>query len=216
MDKSKSSLNRGLSLAELMVALAILGVVIAMTLSFFNEMLTGTFEQEQKNELNRSIRALMADFSAQSRQADYILLYKSFAPNDHKNTDDRLFEGKTGNFLLLVIQGEPTNQQGLSNKRPIKKLIGYYLSSKETNKPGPFKRFLIEYPKGTYNSPEDLIPKSEPQNTKILVHQARGLANDQAFYNLNNRNVIIDMSLSSGNETKQYSHNFYFTLSPRE
>ena len=208
----------GITLPELLVALSVFAILIALVLNFYKEALLNTHFEAQKNELNSSLRTITGEFLTHARQADYILLYKSFNPRDRKSADDRLFEGKAGDLLVMVTQGKGKENQ-LSNKRPIIKIVGYYRAPERPKKPetkGPLKRFVIDIPKGSAKAPEDLMPQRESKDFKEMASSVLGLTSQRAFYNLNNKNTIANMSLSVGSGNSEYSHRLNLTLSPKE
>ena len=208
----------GITLPELLVALSVFAIVIALVLNFYKEVLVDTHFEAKKNELNSSLRTITSELLLHARQSDYILLYKSFNPRDRKSADDRLFEGKAGDLLVMVSQGKGKENQ-LSNKRPIVKIVGYYRDPESTKNPqtkGPLKRFVIEIPKGSTKIPEDLIPQRESKQFKEMAPSVLGLTNERSFYNLNNKNIITNISLSTGSGDYQYSHRLNLTLSPKE
>lgn len=214
----RRTIQKGMTLPELLVGLSVFAIAIAVLLNFYKEALVDTHFEAQKNELNSTLRNLTGELLHNARQADYILLYESFNPQDRKDASDRLFQGKEGDLIIMVMQGKPNNNQN-SNNRPITKIIGYYRSSKSTNKTeakGTLKRFVVDIPNGSFKEPEALLPQSESSNFKEIAKDVSGLINSRIFYNLNNKNLMANMSLSSGSGEYQYSHRLNLTLSPKE
>ena len=176
----------GITLPGLLVALSVFAIVIALVLNFHKEVLVDTHFEAKKNELNSSLRTITSELLLHARQSDYILLYKRFNPRDRKSADGRLFEGKAGDLLVMASQGKGKENQ-LSNKRPIVKIADYYREPESTKNPqtkGSLKRFVIEIPKGSTKTPEDLIPQRESKQFKEMAPSVLGLTNERSFYNL--------------------------------
>jgi prepilin-type N-terminal cleavage/methylation domain-containing protein len=210
--------GKGFTLPELLIALSVFAIVIALVINFYKEALVETHLEAEKNELNSSLRNISEELLLYARQADYMLIYKSFDPRNHNNAEDRLFEGKEGDLLIMVFQGEGKKSER-SNKRSIVKIVGYYREGAGTKKgesKAPLKRFIVEIPEGSSREPEALIPKKESKKFKELASNVSGLTHRKVFYNLNNKNIMVNMSLSVGSGNYEYSHWLNLTLSPKD
>lgn len=201
------------TLVEVLITMSILTVVSSMVLLFMVENAKISFVSEQKNQINYNIRKLTNEFSYAAQNANYFVLYKSFTNSDHNSVGDRLFDGESGDYLVLVTQAPP---QGFQNsERPIEKIVGYFREPDENNE-GPVRKFEIEFSPASNLPLEQLLPDdSTADDHKQVVELAEGLADGNMFFNFWNKSVMINGKLIHGNKAKEVTDTYNYTISPR-
>lgn len=225
-----------MTLLEILIVIAILGIVSAMALGFFTESLRSTFTSEQKNLINRDIRQLTAKFSDAARQANYTLLYESFAETDRDSVADRLLDGNSGDFLVFGFQDEPDLSTSVNAPQPTTRLIGFYRSPENPADPsslGPVRTFdtARDFPSGSgspllapidpLNPPspeeilEELYPGSSADDNPVVVELSEGLADERLFYNLGGRTIMVNGKIVHGVEAKRVTDTYNFTIATR-
>jgi len=227
LDKKSSSANRGMTILEMMIVLAILGLVSAMTLGFFVESVKATFISEQKNLINRDIRTLTSRLSEAARQANFFLLYESFERSDRDSVSDRLLDGNSGDFLVFGFQDEPDLSTSVNAPQPITRMIGYYRAPEDPNDPasmGPVRRFdtgILSTPVNPLDPPspeellQDLFDDSPSEDHQAVVELSEGLADKRLFYNLGGRTIMVNGKIVHGVEAKRVTDTYNFTIATR-
>jgi type II secretory pathway pseudopilin PulG len=227
----------GMTVLEIMLVVAILGFISAMSLGFFTESIKATFTSEQKNLVNRDVRRLTAELSEAAREANFTLLYESFAASDRDAADDRLLSGNPGDFLVFGYQGEPDLSTHINAPQPITRLVGYYRAPADPSDPdseGPVRTFDtdadFDYAEdgepllGPIDpldppSPEtilaDLYPESTRASNREVVNMSEGLADNRLFYNFGNGTIMVNGKLLHGVEAKRVTDTYNFTISTR-
>lgn len=218
--------RRAFSLTEFLITMSIMTAVGVATMTLFMDGYKASFSASMKNNINQDIRKVTREMSIVARQANYFALYKSMSAADHDSPGDRLFDGETGNLLVLAYQGDPPNLQFI-NARPILRLVGYYLNDKvsvaDAPDEHPIFKFDVTIPtEKQYNSLESLIPEPVAQpvsktgetHTKV-VELSEGLANGDLFYNFQGKSIMVNAKISHGNAAKRITDTYNFTISPR-
>lgn len=220
---SKLSGRRGFTLLEIIVTVSILSLVSAAIMGFFIESIRATFVSEQKNLVNNDIRQLTRELSTNARQANYILLYRSFRTADRNDVTDRLLTGEAGDFLVFGFQDPPDLSNPVFAPRPTRRMIGYYRLPTDPNDPdslGPVRRFDLSFPAPgdplNPPSPESLLPAevlggSFPE----VVPLSQGLANGMLFYNFGGGTIMVNGKIIHGVEAKRVTDTYNFTISTR-
>lgn len=212
-----------MTITELMIAVTILGFAMMMALGFFTESVKATFVSEQKNLINNDIRKLTGELSGIARQANYFLLYDSFASQDRNGSDDRRHNGRAGDFLVFVFQEEPDIENPLFAPLPVSRLVGYYRSPENPSEPtsmGPVRKFEIDVdaPSDPTDPPtvESLLPpeSSSANHTEVLA-LSEGLADNRLFYNFGNGSAMINGKIVHGVEAKRVTDTYNFTITTR-
>lgn len=145
--------NRGFSLTEVIVTMALFSLVMAGALPFFVSNLKYQFVGEQKLLINNDIRRITNELVENAREANSFALYRSFHnQNNYLNAAvsrdfngsgtvtwaDRLLNGQAGDFLVLVYYSDPYfdsrffdgtvgNAPVLTNGQ-VTRLVGYYVA----------------------------------------------------------------------------------------
>lgn len=213
----------GFTLLEIIVTVSILGLVSAAIMGFFIESIRATFVSEQKNLVNSDIRQLTRELSSNARQANYIVLYRSFRTDERNSLEDRLLTGEAGDFLVFGFQDPPDLSNPIFAPRPTRRMVGYFRAPENPNDPdslGPVKRFDLSFsaPSDPLNppSPEDLLPNEMLRdNFPEVVPLSQGLANGMLFYNFGGGTIMINGKIIHGVEAKRVTDTYNFTISTR-
>lgn len=223
--------QHGFTLVEIMFAMSILALVMTGIMTFLVDSVRTTFITEQKLNINGDIRDVTNKLADEAREANYFTLYTSFYPQyevepmgdfrepatGYAAADYRQRRGNSGDFLLLVYTGIDPNPDDLE-PAPIEKIIGYFRDGGTVDsEQAPVRRFEVEVPKADqYEELETLIPSS----TLSILHPevinlVTGLADGNLFYNIQNRSVLVNGKIIHGNDAKQVTGTYNFTVSPR-
>jgi prepilin-type N-terminal cleavage/methylation domain-containing protein len=210
----------GFTLLEAIIAMSLVSVAMAMILGFFVETTSSSFVSEQKNKINHDIRKLTNEMATNARQANYFLLYSSFQTADRNTIAKRLYAGNSGDFLVLVYQGERDLTSSITAPRPIERIVGYYRAPKDPNNPasvGPVRRFILNIPTADQlKTVEELLPPVSQINTfSEVIELSEGLADQRLFFNFWDRSVMINGKIIHGNDAKRVTDTYNFTISPR-
>lgn len=227
----------GFTLLEIMIVTAILGLISMMTLGFFTESIRTTFTNEQKNLINRDIRRLTAELSESAREANFAILYRSFALEDRDEVGDRLLSGNPGDFLVFGFQDEPDLSVSINAPQQIVRLTGYYRAPANPGNAsslGPVRKFDTDLdfdyaadgeallsPEDPLNppSPEEILETLYPQatlstNPEVVV-MSEGLADNRLFYNFGRGTIMVNGKIIHGVEAKRVTDTYNFTIATR-
>lgn len=211
--------QRGFTLPEIMVSMTVLGIMSALFLSVYFDMSEIAFASDSKNMINRDIRNVTQQMSRTAREASYFALYRSFDADDRDAAEDQLLEGKTGDFVVFVYLGLPTDATRV-NQRPIERIVGYYRAVDDPDDPdalGPVRRFDLEITGNAQSATlESILPvASSSDDYPAVVQLSQGLANGDMFFNLWNQSLMINGKIVHGNAAKRITDTYNFTVSPR-
>lgn len=202
---------RGFTLVEIMVAVTILGMLMAGVLFYFIQQLKLSYANEYKNVINKEVRHLVSTVSLDTKSSNYFLLYTDF--------DQRVPQKNqgTGDFIVLVTLGEPQISGGVYGNRPVTNIIGYYRVITDPAKNlGDIRRFEKNLNNVTPASLISNLPtRSEINDAPIVFRNVEGLANDQVFYNFREKSLILKMQFKRGGDMTSVKHHLSFTVSPR-
>lgn len=221
----------GYTLVEVMIAVTIFSLLMAGATQFFIDGYTMTFVTEQKLEINSDIRDVTNDMADEARAANFFMMYQSFFPKTqgdppgdfrspsegYSAEDYRQRKGNSGDFVVFVYTGTDPNPND-DTPAPIERLVGYLRDDSATNSTeAPVMRFELDVLVANQNkSVEDLIPEvTEKSNFKTVINLVTGLANGNLFYNIEDRSVLINGKIIHGNQAKQVTGTYNFTVSPR-
>ena len=218
---SKSKKRRlGFSLPEVTVALSIFSMVSGGLLSFHVQMIKGGLFSEQKNRINRDIRMVTNEFNEVAKEANYFVLYNSFANSDRDSEEDRLFSNRSGDFVVFVFTSPTAATFG---SQPVDRVVGYFRSAQnlgDVTNVGPVMKFDT-----TFSSPidignssstklEDLFP-SPGGDFDEIVELSKGLANGKLFYNFEKKSIMVNGQIYHGLTGNRITDTYNFTISPR-
>lgn len=192
-------------------------------LSFHVQMLKGGLFSEQKNMINRDIRKVTTEFNDIAKEANYFVLYNSFAGGDRNSEEDRLYSNRSGDFVVFVFTSPNAATFG---SQPVDRIVGYFREPQDledVSNVGPVLKFDIDY-----NSPvdigdsgsvtlEDLFPSSSGENGNFdqVVELSKGLANGKLFYNFEKKSIMVNGQIFHGNSGNRITDTYNFTVSPR-
>lgn len=209
--------RKAFTIPEIMLSMTIMCFVFAGLYSFLTDTTLLHFVSSEKLEINRDIRMFTQHMSEYARASNHFFIYKSFNTSDRNEPSDRVRDGNTGDFLLLVYQRpHPT----LKDPEHIVRLVGYFRKA-DSNGEGPVYRFEINYPPSQYKStadytPEALIAGLSPNgNYEEVIELSRGMANGQLFYNFFDRSIMVKAEIIHGHSAKRVTDTYNFTVSPR-
>lgn len=194
--------NRGFTLAEIMVAIAILALFSALAMPVFINSLRSLSFTTNRICLNSDFRALTSRLMKEARSSGQFILYKSFS--------DRtvVTSGGSGNFLVLMKLD--------ANNCYVTQCTGYYRHTDNT-----VRHFTVTEP-GTSAVPQNL-PTTAGSHS-IVVEFARDLTgSDELFLNQNSAGIVVygqirDDSKATLEKTKITNpaiSTYNFTITPR-
>ncbi len=216
--------HSGYTLVEAVIAVSLLSMAMVGIMAFSTESTRNLFVNEQKNLINKDIRMLTSQMSHDARQANYFLLYSSYNTSDRNAPEDRRTEGQSGDFMVLVYQGDPVIQivNGVGNINdplPVERLVGYYRAADPnvTGSLGPVRRFDITISGSDRFRPvEEILPAYTDMHTHPTVLElSQGLADGRLFYNYRARSVMVNGKIVHGVAAKRVTDTYNFTISPR-
>lgn len=195
----------GFTLSELLVSMAIMGVLSIALTSFYIKGVNTTYFDVGKQLVNKDIRSFTSELSDSAIHANYFIIYDAFKTRTQKD------EGASGDFLALVY-----NDPDDDNK--IERIVGFYRSSTNSTE-GPVLTFDQNYD----TSVEEQAPLSDllPNNSTFGSHSevielSKGLANGKLFYNFFNKSIVVRGEIiHRGDNTRNATNTYNFTISPR-
>ncbi|WOO39941.1 PulJ/GspJ family protein [Rubellicoccus peritrichatus] len=222
---------RGFTLTEIMIAVTIFSLLMVGATQFLIDGYEVTFVTEKKLEINADIREVTNGIFDEARGANYFVMYQSFFPDDtgtppgdfrnptsgYSAEDYRQRKGNSGDFVVFVYTGVDANPND-ATPAPIERLVGYLRDdSAADSSEAPVMRFDINIPAADQNKTvEELIPTVDQKtNFKTVINLVTGLANGNLFYNVEDRSVLINGKIIHGNQAKQVTGTYNFTVSPR-
>lgn len=218
-----SSDRRGYTLVEVLIAMGVIGFLVAGLLPFFIQTSTSLFVTEQKLKVNNDIRKFTSEMEDHAREANHYLIYATFATADRDGEADRKRDGESGDFMVLVFDDNPIGVSPLIS-RPIRRVVGYYRAATDPLDPaseGPVRKFDSDVDSWGVTFPSNLDVESvlpsiaQVANFKRVIELSKGLANQRLFYNFHNRSIMVKGEILHGSAIKRVSNTYNFTVSPR-
>jgi len=213
---NKSDRKSGMTLPEVLIAMIILLIITGVVLNFVVEGLKASYISEQRNLVNSDTRQFTRDIIDDASTANYFLIYNSFANGDRDAKADRVTDGVSGDFLLLVYLGDYDSS---IPGRPIEKIVGYFrdtVASLTSNNTAPIRRFEVSYSPASSSAPEALIPDASNASTyDDLVDQAKGFIDGKFFYNYGDKSIMMNGSVVRGNNAERVKNAYNFVIAPR-
>ncbi len=221
--KAKRKSKSGFSLVEVVYSTAIAGTALGFAGWFWFESVRASFISEEKLQINSDVREMTNTLVDLGRAADYFYMYPSYNSNVKNFTmvdgeevygSDRLGDGQTGDLLLLVY--EDAGSVGTSGY-PINRIVGIYREDNGSEE-APVKMFIVESAaiSDPLADPEASVPNvSDIPNHDTIVELAEGLADGKLFYNFNDSSVMVNAMIVHGNDAKQVTDTYNFTIKPR-
>lgn len=211
----------GFSLPEVIVALGVFSMVSGGLLSFHVQMIKGGLFSEQKNRINRDIRAVTNEFNSVAKEANYFVLYNSFDASDRNDDEDRLFSNRSGDFVAFVFTSPNSATFGT---QPVQRVVGYLRAAQnleDVSNVGPVLKFDLRFStpvnigdSGT-TTLEELYPSSITSSFEEVVELSKGLANGKLFYNYEKKSIMVNGQIYHGLSGNRITDTYNFTISPR-
>ena len=223
----KKQKTRGFTLAELMMAIAVLSVLGTGVYAFSTGMYRIVFYTGQKNEMGRLTRYSMQMLDKDSRSADMLVLHSELSSslssvNSSNIKDVRLKSGQSGNLLILGYANDE-EYDSADDVVPYESLVCYFrLSNSETETVSLF-RLEIEIPESSYDDEsaptlESFLPTSINSTdllaagARIIYKDTEGLSEGSAFYK-SNGSVLVSMLARDVDDTMVSTNIHNFSLS---
>lgn len=218
-DSPRRRASKAFTLVEVLIAVTGLSVLMMIFTGVYLDSYQIAFVSDERNQINRDIRTVTGELSQFARASNYFLLYKSFDNTDHDAASDQLIEGNSGDFLVLVFQGE-ADIFDLNKVRPTTRIIGYFRAPSDPNDPsssGPVRKFDLSIASANQDKPiEALLPDAANANSfPKVIELSEGLADGHLFFNLWGRSVMVNGKILHGNAAKRVTDTYNFTVSPR-
>lgn len=220
------SSKRGLTLAEVVITLAIVGMISAAFFQFTGSTNRLLFDSAEKLMVNKDIRTFSEEMVTEVTAADQFYIYPTFDANNRDDAGDRQLDGQTGDFIfLLYMQPWPAND--VTNPEHVTRIVGFFRQPDATGK-GPVYKFEENYNPGSYvdttatgYTPETLITHLNFTNPgppySRVVELSRGLASASGdlFYNYWGRAIMVKGEFIHGNDARRITDTYNFTVSPK-
>lgn len=208
-----TKIRRGFTLTEALIAVGISTFIMGGLAHFFIDSHQLLFTMEGKNQINKNMRELMNELTEEATSADEGIIYEDFASGGLVEKQN----SQSGDLLVIVTRGEKSDATSTADP-PITKLVGYFRSIDDTvEQIGPVRKFTVE-PTGTaqYSSVINLIPDfSTASNWPTVIELSRGFANGKLFYNLDDNRTMVNGQIYHGNQAKEVTDTFNFTVTYR-
>lgn len=230
--KQRQAKVGGFTLVEVLIALAVGSLVMAGTVQLLLHVTKASFITTEKLDINADVRKFTIEMANHARASNHFLIYRSLSEDDRDDPDDRLRDGGSGDFLLLIYL-EPWPK--MNSPEHITKLVGYYRNADpgSSNSEGPVMRFEKrfhdpglttppawssgEYPSANLVNVETLLEDVSGGGSghEQVVELSRGLADGKLFYNYLDRSIMIKAEIIHGNVAKRITDTYNYTVSPR-
>lgn len=238
-NRFRRSQKGGMTLVEILVAMAVFTILMAMLMRFFTTSFESLFENDQRNLINRDIREVTQQLAQDARNAHAFYIYESADPADigeGLNVQD----GGSGDMLLLAWKTLDPDWLGQNPRKLTYKLVAYYRDPAAGNEenPGPVFRSELSFASDlsqTYNvinagqpdeskepfTPYELLEdygatdESWKDEARQVVQLTRGMTDGQLFYNFFGQAVVINAQILHGNDAKWVTDTYNFSISPR-
>jgi prepilin-type N-terminal cleavage/methylation domain-containing protein len=223
---SRSRRRRGMTLAEIMVSMTIMGVASVGVLRFLISGLNIYHYDQGRIKVNEDIRSFTQEMTTNAVYSNYFRLYSSFTNRSTTvagtTVDAGLNDGQSGDMLVLVF----CDTNATTGKTTVNRLVGYYRQPADPSSPsstGPVRKFdrVINPPVDPAVTPiysilNANVPTSTANSNPIVLQLAQGLANGALFYNYFDRSVMIKgQIIEQGDQRRRAVNTYNFTVSPR-
>ena len=217
--------NKGFTLVEILVALAIFMMVVAGVLPMYFQSLKQVYTDNSKLDITQEILSMNNRIIKEARQADAYVLYDNFrgAWIDGDFVDfrqstyqgkGRLRDGESGKFLLLLYYGvDPTPYDHVP--APIDHLVGMYLDANENETVGSLRMFSKDNIDNDRSLEENIPAASTLSSHPIILEEMTGLMDGDIFYNFGGRSVMVNGKIAHQNGAMKETNTYNFTITPR-
>lgn len=224
-------LRRGFTLVEMLVAVTILGLISAVLMRTFLQVLNIYFYDTAKLQINKDIRTFTAAMSENATYANYFKIFPAYDNLSRTTptlvnssdpdqgyttalTDTSCADGLSGDCLVLVYKDT-------ANDTLISRIIVYFRSPDATTGIGPVRVLDLPVTPSSSLPVFQLIPNiTNPAIYPIVVQLSQDVATGRLFYNYHNRAIIVKGNiLQRGGQTNSIhataTDTYNFTVSPR-
>lgn len=225
--KKHSGLKKAFTLAEVLIAAGICGVVTVLVLNTYLQAVNIYSYDSGKLRVNRDIRVFTGAMTANATYANYFLIYPDFDTRTktvevtdpdtgtvvQTVVDAAVNDGQSGDMLVLVFKDDEDDTK-------VNRLMGYYrapATSGDSTSEGPVRFFDVRFSPSTNAAVNTLLPSLSTRNTNPeVIELSKGMANGMLFYNLYDRSVMVKgQIIHRGSLTKRATNTYNFTVSPR-
>jgi len=231
MKNTPAPSKQGFTIVEVMIAMAILFSVLAMSMGFLVESTWINHSSQAKNNINRELRGVVDRMALEAKQSNFFILYTSAANADRIDARDRMRPNESGDALLLVEKAAYAEMAAygvdpLYDPRPIRRIILYYrmVTAEENGAAvGPVMRWERDFSSNPVvdaeqiRNVEGLIPAFNqlvPESRQVVAF-SEGLSDGRLFFNFQNRTAMINGKILHGNRAKWITDTYNFSISPR-
>ncbi|MBK1857398.1 PulJ/GspJ family protein [Cerasicoccus arenae] len=176
--------GKGFTLAEVLIAVTIFAIVIAISSQFFIDSYATLYKSQTALEANRSSRNFLDVLAEDGMEADSFVIYKDYSGNVKKSL--RITNGNSGDFLVLA-----ETELGTLETEYIK-LIGYYAQKREVDEYYDVLIFEYDVPSSLKTEPlETLVNKAvSASNNRLLFAQVKRIGSEGMFINVDSGNIF--------------------------
>lgn len=223
--------QRGFTLVEMLVAVTILGIISAVMMRSFLQVLNIYFYDTAKIQINHDIRTFTASMSENATYANYFKIFPSYTdlsrttstlvnPSDPDQgfttaiTSSAVNDGQSGDCLVLVYKDTADDTK-------IARLIIYFRSPDPTTHIGPVRIIDLPITPSSSLPVNQLIPNiTNPALYPIVVQLSQDVGDGRLFYDYHDRAIIVKGNiLQRGGQTNSVhataTDTYNFTVSPR-
>lgn len=209
---------RALTLVEIIVVLAISGLVLGGLFSFFLQGLNIYHYDSGKLLVNRDMREFTAEIADNATYANYFLVYPSFTERTvtvgSVTSDNEVYSGQSGNMLVLVYL-DP------ADSAKICRIVGYYRDPNETGGEAPVRKFDRAISPSVTADVWTLLPATTTAQTNTeVIELSKNVGTQKLFYNFYDRSVMVKCEIihrtgTGANRYERATNTYNFTVSPR-
>ena len=139
----KKTPSRAFTLTEILVALTIVGFVMAGTMAFYISTLKSNYASEQQLIANGEIRNFTEQLLNDARDANTMVLFDSFS-----NTDAALGSGQSGDYIIFITFSDPFENYNAASEtslpsRQITRIVAYW-TAQNRNIPGDKALYMFD------------------------------------------------------------------------
>jgi prepilin-type N-terminal cleavage/methylation domain-containing protein len=230
-----SKLRRAFTLVEIMVAMSIMVMIMAVLLRTFLEVLNTYKYDTAKILINHDIRRFTASMTEDATYSNYFKIFPAYGnltrsvttlvnPSDPDQgyttalTDSSVADGQTGDCLVLVYKDT-------SDDTKIARIICYFRNPGPTvngvQQPGPVRRFDLPITPSSSLPVWQLIPDiPDPTIYPVVVELSQDIGNGLLFYDFQDRAIIINGQIVQRGGALNTVHfnatnTYNFTVAPR-
>lgn len=190
--------RRGYTLPELMVGIALFGILSAGVSAFFLHNLATSYMAAGKLRVSGDIRRFTSELTVEARNASYFELFESYSA-----TETPLRDNRSGDMIVLFY---------LDHEGELERCVGYFRAA-NPGEEGPVRKF--DSAEDGFD-PSTLPPVGQEDHFPIVIELSRGLADGRLFFNFYDRSILVRGEIvHPGNLRREATNTYNFTVSPR-